>query len=82
MIEPQLESTSTPELTGDKSALKSATIQGAILSIVATIGSLAAIVAAGAPSEILLPAVMGAATAVWGNVLSILGRVRAVNKIK
>lgn len=65
-----------------KSPMKSATIQGAVLSILASIGSLAVVIKGGVPPEILIPAVTATAGAIWGNLLSIFGRMKATQKIK
>lgn len=73
---------SSEELTGSQTALKSKTIQGNVLSILATIGTVALLVGNGVPSEILLPALASAGGSVWGNVLSIFGRLSSTKKIK
>lgn len=74
--------TETSALTSGKSALKSQTVQGAILSIVASLGSLAVVIKGGVPPEILFPAIAATAGAIWGNISSIFGRMKATEKIK
>lgn len=69
-------------LEGEKSILKSQTVQGALLSILATVGSLIAVVKGNVPPEILWPAITGAAASVWGNIMSIFGRKKANETIK
>lgn len=70
-----------PELTGSKSLLKSKTVHGNLLSIVATVASAAAMLKAGVPPEIAWSVVTTAGAAIWGNILSILGRKSAELKI-
>ena len=65
-----------------KSIIKSQTVQGNILAILATVGSLAAMWSGGVPPELLVSATVAAVGSVWGNVMSIFGRVSATQKIK
>jgi len=71
----------TSQLLGTKSFLKSQSIQGNILAILATLGSVASIVVGGAPLEIIVPAASAAAAAIWGNIMSVFGRFRATKQI-
>lgn len=70
------------DLEGEKSIFKSQTVHGAVVSILATIGSLFAVVKGNVPPEVLWPAITGAAASVWGNVMSIFGRKKATETIK
>lgn len=63
-------------------AIKSKTIQGNILSILATIGTVATLLIHGVPQEVLIPALTAAGGSVWGNVLSIFGRIGSTKRIK
>jgi hypothetical protein len=68
-------------LEGSKKLFSSKTVHGNLLSILATIGSVAAVVSGGAPLEILVPAVTAAVGSIWGNLMSIFGRAAATQKI-
>lgn len=69
------------ELEGSKSLLKSKTVHGNLLSIVATVASAVAMLKSGVPPEIAWSVVTTAGAAIWGNFLSILGRKSATVKI-
>lgn len=68
------------DLIGGKSAVKSQTIQGNILAILATLGGLGAAYHS-VPVDAAVPLIVAAATSIWGNVMSIFGRARATQKI-
>jgi hypothetical protein len=70
------------ELKGSKSLLSSKTVHGNILSILATVGSLAAIASGGVAAPVLYTAVAAAGGSIWGNIMSILGRKSASERIK
>lgn len=70
------------ELEGEKSALRSQTIQGSILSIIATAGTVAALILQGVPYDILIPTIVSSGAAIWGSLLSVFGRYKATEKIK
>lgn len=70
------------ELEGAKSLLSSKTVHGNIVSIVATVASAVAMLKSGVPPEIAWSVVTTAGASIWGNILSILGRKSASEKIK
>jgi len=65
----------------NKSVLKSQTVQGNILSIIGALGGLFAIIHGGAPIDILVPAITAGGAAIWGNIMSILGRYKATRTL-
>lgn len=69
------------DLTGFKPAYQSQTIQGAVLSILASLGSLAVMIQSGVPATVLVPAAGATLGAVWGSVMSIMGRLKSTKKI-
>lgn len=68
-------------LEGFKRWFHSDTISGAILAIVGTIGSTAAVVASGAGPEIVGPVIGTGVLSIYGSIKSIFGRTKATKKI-
>lgn len=80
MLDPTM--TGKPELTGKKKLRNSKTVHGNIMSIIASIGSVAGILLAGGDPATLATAVTGCVVTVYGNIVSILGRKNATEKIQ
>lgn len=70
------------ELTGGKRLRDSKTVINNALSIVAAIGTIASIFAAGSPDpSVTISVVTTALTSIYGNVMSIIYRKKATEKI-
>lgn len=70
------------ELTGKKKLINSKTVHGNIMSIIASVGAVVGIVLAGGDPATLTTAVTGCVVTVYGNIVSILGRKKATEKIQ
>ncbi len=71
-----------PELTGEKKLRDSKTVKANVLSILASVGTIAAIIGGGAEPTVAIPAIVTAVGSIWGNIASIIGRKNATEKIQ
>ena len=65
-----------------KPAFKSATIQGNVLAIVASAGVIAAAYNNADGGTVNSAVILAAVGSIWGNLMSIFGRMRATEKIR
>jgi len=69
------------KLAGGKTLSESKTVRSNILSILATIGTIAAILHGGADPGVMIPALATAAGTLYGNIMSIIHRRYATERI-
>lgn len=70
------------KLTGGKKLRQSKTVRSNVYSILATLGTVAAVLGGGAEPTVAIPAVASAAVSIWGNLMSIVHRKKATEVIE